>query len=379
LRLFQNSSLYPGYRATADRLIAQVQGFEASRAAFFEDRYGACHILKPVMGGEPEAFFTNGDQELLQRRWAAEQGMPANTPMAEILLAQIEHHRTEVFYNQDPISYPGSFAKRLPGSVKARIAWRAAPSSGADFSGYDLMICNFPGILRTFAQAGLRTAYFAPAADPAMAAYATNRERPIDFAFVGSFTRHHSRRTAVLQAVASLSSQHRVVLHLEVSRGTRLAELPLVSAFVPARFKRPPLVAALAKPPVFGRGLYEVLSRTKVVVNGAIDMSGEEKGNIRCFETLGTGALMLSDAGRYPEGMIDGQTFIAYTDTASLAATARRVLADLAGLKRIAQAGTAMLQAEYSKSRQWSSFQKLADSAAKSRVAGSTIAQASHG
>lgn len=359
MRLFQNSSLYPGYRPAADQLIRGIKGFSEARQAFLDDLYGGCHVLKPVLDQAPEAFFTNGDQTLLQQRWAREQGMPATTSLEDILLAQIEHHRTEVFYNQDPITYPGAFAKRLPGSVKVKVAWRAAPSGSTQFEGYDLMVCNFPGILRGFEQAGMRTGYFSPALDPRMAPYAANTDRPIDIAFVGSFTRHHTRRTAVLEVLAGLSPQFKVALHLEVSQGTRLAETPVLSIVVPSRYQRPPAVRRLARPPVFGRALYEVLSRAKIVVNVAIDMSGVEKGNIRCFETMGMGALMLSDAGRYPEGMQDGSTFVAYSSLEALADGARTILADPQHCARIASNGHTMLSKRYSKVGQWEDFQRL--------------------
>ena len=42
----------------------------------------------------------------LQRHWAREHGMPGKPSLEAILLAQIEHHRTEVFYNLDPVRYP---------------------------------------------------------------------------------------------------------------------------------------------------------------------------------------------------------------------------------------------------------------------------------
>ncbi|RWK45654.1 hypothetical protein [Mesorhizobium sp.] len=81
------------------------------------------------MENAPEVFFTNGDDERLQRAWAHENGLREDTPLADILLAQIEANRTEVFYNLDPIRFDSAFLKRLPGHVKRTIAWRAAPGN----------------------------------------------------------------------------------------------------------------------------------------------------------------------------------------------------------------------------------------------------------
>jgi hypothetical protein len=42
------------------------------------------------------------------------------------------------------------------------------------------------------------------------------------------------------------------------------------------------------------------------VLNGAIDMAGEDGRNMRCFEAIACGALLLSDAGKYPKGRTAG-------------------------------------------------------------------------
>ena len=307
----------------------------------------------------PSAFFTNGDDEVLQRQWARENGLPANAALESILLAQIEHQRTEVFYNIDPISFPGAFTRRLPASVKACIAWRAAPSGTTDFRGYSLLVCNFPGILEGYRRAGMRTAYFAPAFDPEMASYAANTERPIDILFVGGFSRHHQRRAGLLLAVAGLSPECNVVMHLDRSRLTAWAESALGRVLLPSRLRRPDALRHLAGAPVFGRDLYTVLSRAKIVVNAAIDMAGEDRGNIRCFEAMGTGGLLLSDAGRYPEGMADGQTIVTYADPDDLLQKARRLLTAPDQIQEIARRGHETFNRIYSKEAQWASFERL--------------------
>jgi hypothetical protein len=68
----------------------------------------------------------------------------------------------------------------------------------------------------------------------------------------------------------------------------------------------------IAKDGKFGRDYYQLLSSAKVVLNGAIDVSGEDRGNMRCFEAMGAGSLLLSDQGNYPDGMIDGRTIMTY-------------------------------------------------------------------
>jgi 5,10-methenyltetrahydrofolate synthetase len=82
MRLFQNSGVYPAYLPRLRELTVGATGFAAQRSAFLADRFGACHFLLPVLQGDPDAFFTNGDDEALQRQWACEQGIVVLVPAA---------------------------------------------------------------------------------------------------------------------------------------------------------------------------------------------------------------------------------------------------------------------------------------------------------
>ena len=356
MRLFQNSGISASYARRLRGLTAGVTGFEAQRTVFLNDRYGAAHFLKPVYGA-PDAFFTNGDDENLQRAWAREQGMAGTPLLADILLAQIEHHRTEILYNLDPTLYDAAFIKRLPGHVRRKIAWRAAPGT-IDFTGYDLVVSNFPSIRAAYERQGLRTAEFFPSHDPELDACAERTDRDIDILFIGGFSRHHARRAGLLEAVAGLSERCRVVFHLDRSRYTALAETPLGWFGPLAKVRRPKAVRQISQPPVFGRDMYGQLGRARIIFNAAIDMAGQDRGNMRCFEAMGAGACLVTDEGVYPPGMADGETMITYRDAADAVAKLEAML-DEPRRAPIAAAGAAMLRQTYSKDRQMSRFTDL--------------------
>ena len=94
---------------------------------------------------------------------------------------------------------------------------------------------------------------------------------------------------------------------LDASRLTRLAESPLGRLLPLRKHRRPDAIAKIAKAPVFGRELYELIGTSKIVLNGAIDMAGQDRGNMRCFEAMGCGALLVSDDGHYPRGNETGR------------------------------------------------------------------------
>ena len=360
MRLFQNSSLYPGYLPRLRRLAPGNLSFAEQVSRFLADRYAASHILQPGSGGEADVFFTNGNDAVLQAAWAREHGLTARASSADILLAQIEHHRTEVFYNLDPVRFDDAFVARLPGCVKRRIAWRAAPSPHQNFRAYDLLISNFPGILARYADQGFRTAEFFPAHDAAMNPFAARTDRPVDILFVGGYSRHHRRRAVILEAVARLSQRWRVRFCLDRSRLTKLAESPLGLLPPLSRHRRPAAIRRVASEGVFGLDLYDQLSQAKIALNAAVDMAGDERGNMRCFESMGCGSLLLSDAGRYPRGMQPGRTLLTFSDADDAVRQAEALLQDEpAAREGIARAGFQAISTEYSRDRQWQAFLAL--------------------
>jgi Glycosyl transferases group 1 len=361
MRLFQNFGLYPAYIPRLRKLSRGCQSFSELLRAFLQDRYGACHLLKPVLENDPSAFYTNGDDRILQDAWARENGLPPRSTLQEILLAQIEDHRTEVFYNLDPMRYGSDFVRRLPGCVVKSIAWRAAPSSGVDFGAFDLLVCNFPTILETYRSLGWKASYFSPAHDPVMDDYARNKDRPIDVLFVGGYSRHHRNRAAVLEVVAALAPRFNVRYCLDRSRLTRLSEAGMGLLVPLARHRRPRAIRMVSVDPVFGRDLYSALSQSKVVLNGAVDMAGFDRGNMRCFESMGCGAAMVSDRGVYPEGMVDGVTMHLYDDPHSAQSIIEALLGDGEQTSVIAARGHASIKERYSKTQQWQSFVQLID------------------
>jgi glycosyltransferase involved in cell wall biosynthesis len=359
LRVFQNARYYPSLRPRIRELTRNCSTFADQINAFLSFRESAAHILLPVDQRAESAFFTNGDDADVQKVWARERGLSSRTSLSDILKAQIEEHRADVFYNLDATGWGGDFIKNLPGCVKNVIAWHAAPLKKVSFSDYDLVVCNFPSILAALNLQGCRTGYFFPAYDPELEQFAVRQNRPVDVLFVGGYSRHHRQRAAVLEAVAKLADQYNIVYHLDRSRLCRLAESSLGQFLPLASHRRPSVIRAITKEPRFGRDYYELLSAAKIVLNGSIDMAGPDRGNMRCFEALGSGSLLLSDEGNYPEGMRDGQTLATYSSPEQAVKQVKTLLEDSGKRLSIARAGHEMVSTRYSKEAQWKRFEAL--------------------
>ena len=360
MRLFQNGGVYPAYRTRLRRLTRDCVTSAEWTAAFLNDRYGGSHILLPVLERDSAAFFTNGDIPECQRLWAKEHGMAPSASLDDILLAQIEEHRTEVFYNTDPMRFGNSFLRRLPGHVRRTIAWRAAPSDGGEFLEHDVIVNNFPAILDRYRMEGAVAEYLAPAHDPMMDAYAENTERKIDVVFIGGYSRHHRKRAVMLEAISRLSRELNVAFHLDVSRWTQLAESPAGLIGPLRQYRRPASVRAVAKPTVFGRELFSVLANARIVINGAIDMAGRDRGNMRVWEALGCKAALVTDDGNYPVGMVAGEHFLTYRDADEAVSKIRYLHQNETARIASASSGHEMLKNCFSKEKQWSRFCEIA-------------------
>jgi len=237
------------------------------------------------------------------------------------------------------------------------VCWRAAPSGNVDLAEYDLVVCNFPSILEDWRQKGCKVAYFFPGHDPVMDAYADLCRDNLDLIFIGGFSRHHAHRIAALKAAASTPGI-RARLHLEDSRLTQWANL---LPFVPGlgSYRHPKEIRVIRAGPLYGRDLYAALGTTKVVLNGAVDMAGDDRGNMRCFEATGCGAVLLTDSGVYPDGFVDQETMVAYSSSDQIPGLLKRLTTDVSWTNTIAKAGLAMVRDRYSKDRQWAKFREL--------------------
>jgi glycosyltransferase involved in cell wall biosynthesis len=168
-----------------------------------------------------------------------------------------------------------------------------------------------------------------------------------------------SQRADILEEVARLAGDYNVVYHLDRSRLCRLAECPIGRVLPLTKHRRPDSIRMIAREGRFGRDYYELLSSAKIVLNGSIDMAGEDRGNMRCFEALGAGSLLLSDQGNYPDGMNHGQTIATYGSAAQAVMQVKTLLEDCEKRSKIAQDGHQMVSTRYSKEAQWKRFETI--------------------
>jgi glycosyltransferase involved in cell wall biosynthesis len=359
VRILQNIHLYPDHI----RIIDSVAGLQASHServrAMVEFGLNGPHMLEPVVVGSEDAFLTSTADPSMQRAWAVENGLRPDVHPHEVLLAQIEHFKPDVLYTHGTGYFPDHVRRALKGLVKVAICWKAPPDFSNSMEGFDLAVNNFPSSFPRYEAMGIKTGWFSPSFDPAMEPECDATDRPVDIVFVGGYSRHHRNRARMLEQIAKLSNRYNVKLALSFDRATRLANTPLGLLPALSNYRAPKIIRQVAIPPLFGREMYRLFSSAKILVNTAIDVAGQDRGNIRCFEALGCGTLMLSDVGIYPPGMVDGKTMLTYDHIDTIPEIVAQLLNDESRRMRIAADGKSLLRGTYGKGESWDRFQKL--------------------
>ncbi|WP_271551655.1 MULTISPECIES: glycosyltransferase [unclassified Bradyrhizobium] len=79
---------------------------------------------------------------------------------------------------------------------------------------------------------------------------------------------------------------------------------------------------------------------------------------MRCFEAIGCGALLLSDAGKYPEGMDVGETILTYETGGNCLDQIEQCQANWSDVRKIAGKGRNNISDLYSKERSGSYLER---------------------
>lgn len=364
MRVFQVGNIYPAHLQKLDDQLKRAECAAEAHAIILND-VAHSQLLKPCIGSELGGKLCFPQNKHGLSLWAAEKGMPETSSPEKILLAMIEEHRTEVFYSINATHHSENFMRNMPGCVRLKIGWLGSRNVGGSLNFYDAIVSNFPTINALNRSQGLMTYYLTPSYETQTDKFLDNSSaRPTDIFFAGTYSRHHTRRARFIEAIARRADESGtdIRLHLLNSYYSKLAERTLLGLIPPFRnVRRPPLVQRIAQPPLLGEEMFRELCRTKIVINMAIDIAGRDRGNMRCFEAMSAGAMMISDDGDYPEGFVSGQTHLTYQTIDEAIALIETSMGDPTASMEIGQRGATMLRARYSKDQQWSDFVSLCE------------------
>jgi glycosyltransferase involved in cell wall biosynthesis len=257
-------------------------------------------------------IFTNVyDSELIQKKWANEENISyGNDWKIDILKKQIEIYEPDVIYTNNP-GWISKNIDKLP-HANLMVAWRAAPiGNKEDYSCFNLGLSYAPVYRDLMKRHGIHNLeHMDFSFNPEIKKYIDykNLEKKNDICFVGRYGKMFKKRNMLLNKIhRQFKDTNTIAYHLLTEK-----RFGGVVPHLPWR-----MLNSLKKP-IFLNELLETFATSKIIINTHSDISAQYKGNMRVFESLGTGSFMLSDKGIYPKFLRDGKDFVSYDDTDDL-------------------------------------------------------------
>jgi spore maturation protein CgeB len=322
-------------------------------ASLVAERFGTAdayshHLL--ALGHE--ATETVANVEPLQRAWAREHrqarlsaglarlalarygGRARRAALRAVLAAQADSYDPDIVYLQDMGYHSTAEVVALKAGsrrlVAGQIASPAPPES--HLRAFDLIVTSFPQFAERFARLGIDSEYLPLAYDArlhdALRAEGIepgpDGERPYAVSFVGGLNPHvHAAGTALLEQLA------------------RETEIDFWGYGADALPPESP-IRQRYHGEAWGREMYRVLARSRIVLNRHIDVAEGYANNMRLYEATGSGALLMTENGRNLHELFEpGREVLAYDGPRDLADQLTHHLAHDGERRAIAAAGQA--------------------------------------
>ncbi|MBP7508042.1 MAG: glycosyltransferase [Prolixibacteraceae bacterium] len=371
MKVFQCLHKYPPHIPVFEKnnnIESSDLSFNELRDLVIKDGYASTYILKPALEGHHEqVFYTIWDYERLQYKWAEENGLKTRN-LDEIKLAQIEEFNPDVFYNHSP-RYDNDFVKKLSNRRNLKkVCWDAIITKYPSLhEWYNLRLTLFYPFVKYWLSRNLASDILQPAYSPIWNNY-SNQERIIDILFYGQFAPFYfdTRSKLVTELIGwSLKSDFKMHFHLDFNLDYFLREKHyklLGKTFYTKRFSDiPKVVLKNSLPPVYGSDLYSVIAKSKIVINAFTDNNGLFTDNMRTYESIGLGALMIGEDGIYPDFLEPDRDFLTYKSLDELIEKIEYALSLSDQGREMAIRAQQKLINTCSKEKQWNRFCQLVE------------------
>ena len=293
LRFLQINTFYQKYLinfyANDSSLAARPADEQVQK--ILDDGFSAIHNFCPDMrrlGYDSKFIIANCKPA--QFHWLKEKKFQLESQqnwLVETTKKQIEDFRPDILFLSDAFFFDSKFIRQLEPKPKVVIGWTGEPvPQGLDWSEFDVILSNFKYSRKKALEYGAKASeHFYPGFVPWLADRCEAREPEYDVVFVGQWSNLHRQRNQIIHALALEADRH---------KGFTLG-LYLLGQ----REKMPPEVQACCRGERFGLAMHAALRSGRIAINAGIL---PEAGNMRLFETTGTGVFLLTE---YQENIAD--------------------------------------------------------------------------
>jgi spore maturation protein CgeB len=246
--------------------------------------------------------------EAHQKAWAAESGVAYSEKgwFIEITAAQIRSYSPDVLFVDSFIAFRPDFIEQVRKacpSLRLVFGWCGAPFPDASvFRGFDFTLSNIPSLVDDLQRRGLRAQYLPHSFETSL----LNELHPsttLPFTFTGSISdggENHALRAKLLSRLVRSTP---LEIFADLPAATPLTDL--IRMATSGKRKRAlntilssptySTLRAVAKPPVFGIKMYQLLADSRISFNNHIGLSEHHASNTRLFQATGCGTCLLTD------------------------------------------------------------------------------------
>ncbi|WP_306121048.1 glycosyltransferase [Roseitalea sp. MMSF_3504] len=300
----------------------------------------------------------------MQYTWAQENGVDSAN-LDEIRLAQIDKFKPDVVYDHSPFVSQGFGTQLRQHFGVIAVAWNAfikkdLPEFNSAYHGYVSLHRPF---VEEWIRSGYRAAELQPSPDPSWREFASRNwdERRNDLMTYGQAGGVFNGRRDMLRRVADVTLQEDFSFRAFVGNskqyhrpGGRLARYGM---HIPFLLKWPKgALRDCTSNNLYGYELYDEIRNTKAVLNTFGDFNGTFLSNMRIFEAIGNGAILISQKGQYPDGLQEGNDFFAYEDERDVAQIMRFVKDEPIAARDFAASAKKRLHKNFRKENQYEKF-----------------------
>lgn len=367
MKIFQCIHKYPPHIPIFEkkyRIRERDLSFDELRDLLIQDGYASTYILKPALEKKKEeVFFTLWNYERLQYKWAEENHLQTKD-LDEIKLAQIKSFKPDVFYNHSPRN-DNNFVEKLAGFEDLKkICWDGIITEYPFIhEKYDARVTLFEPYVKYWKSKGLHASLLSPAYVSSWEKY-EQEDRDIDVLFYGQYNEEYfSSRNKIIHELLEWQSAkfYNVKVHLQ---GIKNRKKPFINIKGLRGFTKwidplPKVISEYALGPIYADKLYHTIGNSKIVVNASGNYNGLYKNNMRVYEALGMGALMISEDGIYPDQMVPEKDFLTFRNTDELTEKIEYVLSQPDQGRKMASQGHGKLKKDFSKENQWKQFVEI--------------------
>jgi hypothetical protein len=240
-----------------------------------------------------------------------------------ILFEQIEIIHPDVVYMHDLSILDESDLRKVKRKSKLLVGQIACPLpvNTSPFKEYQLLISSFPHYVTMFKNWGINSEYLKWCIESSIPKIIGEKPRTYGAVFIGGLIPAHGQGNRVLEKLAK-----QVPLDIWGYGENTLSPISPIRHYFHGQ--------------AWGKKMYEIFARSKIVVNRHINVARNVANNMRMFEATGMGALLITeDRPNLKDFFIPGREIVTYKNSGDLIEKVKYYLAHNSERAKIATAG----------------------------------------